>query len=93
MEEFVKGLLQEMIRFKPNTQQRDAEVGNKYVSAGNKKNEKDELVMTVSELEDLLETIKRDPQQIVYTKESINQTLRKEFAGQIQPVRGQNGPL
>lgn len=39
----------------------------------------------------LLETIKRDPQQIVYTKESINQTLRKEFAGQIQPVRGQNG--
>ena len=80
-----------MIRFKPNTQQRDAEVGNKYVSAGNKKNEKDELVMTVSELEDLLETIKRDPQQIVYTKESINQTLRKEFAGQIQPIRGQNG--
>ena len=48
--------------------------------------------MTVSELEDLLETIKRDPQQIVYTKEVINQTLRKEFAGQIQPVRGQNGP-
>lgn len=91
LEEFVKGLLQEMIRFKPNTQQRDAEVGNKYVSAGNKKNEKDELVMTVSELEDLLETIKRDPQQIVYTKKSINQTLRKEFAGQIQPVRGQNG--
>ena len=91
LEEFVKGLLQEMIRFKPNTQQRDAEVGNKYVSAGNKKNEKDELVMTVSELEDLLETIKRDPQQIVYTKESINQTLRKEFARQVQPIRGQNG--
>lgn len=43
------------------------------------------------ELTKLLETIKRDPQQIVYTKESINQTLRKEFAGQIQPVRGQNG--
>lgn len=39
----------------------------------------------------LLETIKRDPQQIVYTKESINQTLRKEFARQLQPVRGQNG--
>ena len=91
LEEFVKGLLQEMIRFKPNTQQRDAEVGNKYVLAGNKKNEKDELVMTVSELEDLLETIKRDPQQIVYTKESINQTLRKEFERQVQPIRGQNG--
>lgn len=91
LEEFVKGLLQEMIRFKPNTQQIDAEVGNKYVLAGNKKNEKDELVMTVSELEDLLETIKRDPQQIVYTKESINQTLRKEFARQVQPIRGQNG--
>lgn len=79
LEEFVKGLLQEMIRFKPNTQQRDAEVGNKYVSAGNKKNEKDELVMTVSELEDLLETIKRDPQQIVYTKESINKRFEKNL--------------
>ena len=56
-----------------------------------RKMKKTKLVMTVSELEDLLETIKRDPQQIVYTKESINQTLRKEFARQVQPIRGQNG--
>lgn len=40
---------------------------------------------------ELLETIKRDPQQIAYRKESINQTLHKEFAGQIQPIRGQSG--
>lgn len=43
-------------------------------------------------MEELLETIKRDPQQIAYRKESINQTLQKEFAGQIQPIRGQSGP-
>lgn len=42
-------------------------------------------------MEELLETIKRDPQQIAYRKESINQTLQKEFAGQIQPIRGQSG--
>ena len=43
-------------------------------------------------MEELLETIKRDPQQIAYRKESINQTLQKEFAGQIQPIKGQSGP-
>lgn len=43
-------------------------------------------------MRELLETIKRDPQQIAYRKETINKTLQKEFAGQIQPIRGQSGP-
>ena len=51
-----------------------------------------ELHDAIFRMEELLETIKRDPQQIAYRKESINQTLQKEFAGQIQPIKGQSGP-
>lgn len=51
-----------------------------------------EFYDAIFRMEELLETIKRDPQQIAYRKESINQTLQKEFAGQIQPIKGQSGP-
>lgn len=40
----------------------------------------------LSALSELFSTISKDPQLIDYTRESISQTLRVEFANQIQPV-------
>lgn len=37
-------------------------------------------------LEELFVTLQKDPHLIAYARESINQTLRSEFANQIQPV-------
>ena len=42
---------------------------------------------TLSSLDMLLEVWKKDPKLIDYARESINQSLRVEFSGQIQPVR------
>lgn len=42
---------------------------------------------SVSMLNKLFETLDKDPELIDYARESINQTLRVEFANQIQPVR------
>lgn len=41
----------------------------------------------LSDLTLLIETLKRDPKLIDYARESLNQSLRVEFSGQIQPVR------
>jgi predicted ATP-dependent endonuclease of OLD family len=38
-------------------------------------------------LERMFNALERDPDLVDYTRESINQTLRAEFSGQIQPVR------
>ena len=41
-------------------------------------------------LEQTFTALNRDPELIDYARESINQTLRTEFSGQIQPVRAPN---
>lgn len=41
----------------------------------------------LSDLALLIEALKRDPKLIDYARESLNQSLRVEFSGQIQPVR------
>lgn len=41
-------------------------------------------------LQQLLYDIDKDPELIDYARESINQTLRVEFANQIQPIRNEN---
>jgi len=41
----------------------------------------------ISILDKMFEDISKDPQLIDYARESINQTLRCEFTGQIQPIR------
>ena len=38
-------------------------------------------------LEQMLQTLEKDSELVDYARESINQTLRMEFSGQIQPVR------
>ncbi len=69
--------------------------GTRYVFSKDKKeNEKktevfirDSFQKSQLVLEELFATLSKDPQLIDYTRESINQTLRTEFAGQIQPTK------
>jgi len=45
----------------------------------------------LSLLDELIRDLEKDPELVDYTRENINQTLRVEFANQIQPIRGQQG--
>lgn len=47
----------------------------------------------LSILEKLFDDLKGDPELIAYARESINQTLRLEFANQIQPVSAAEGVI
>ena len=46
----------------------------------------EQLNKAASILQEMFETLDRDPQLIEYARESINQTLNVEFSGQIQPA-------
>lgn len=69
--------------------------GTRYAFAKDKKQNKEKTEIFIrdcfkkvqSMLEELFVKLSKDPQLIDYTRESINQTLRTEFAGQIQPAK------
>lgn len=65
---------------------------NRYASNSKNNNSvknkiKSQINRSVYMLDKLFETLDKDPELIDYVRESINQTLRVEFANQIQPVR------
>lgn len=65
---------------------------NRYASNSKNNNSvknkiKSQINRSVYMLNKLFETLDKDPELIDYARESINQTLRVEFANQIQPVR------
>lgn len=97
LESFIREAIRQLRLFdeKKSLSYKEMQAIIKRFYKGIEKNQTERIEQEIREaifrMEELLETIKRDPQQIAYKKESINQTLRKEFAGQIQPIRGQSG--
>lgn len=73
------------LRFMSRTATKD---GASFESMFNKQRDQ-----ALSILEKLFDDLKGDPELIAYARESINQTLRLEFANQIQPVAAAEGVI
>ena len=70
-----------------NRQKEDGLDYDRYFFRTNSQEEMDEQrAQGIEYIEKVLERLAKDPELIDYARESINQTLNKEFANQIQPV-------